>query len=417
VEKNMNDTVMGGFRALDLTDERGIFCGKMLADMGVDTIKIERPGGDALRNRPPFYKDIPDREKNLNWFAFNSNKRGITLNLESERGREIFRELVKTADFLIESYDPGYMSSLGLGYEELCSINPHMIMTSITPFGQTGPYTNLKASDLVVQAMGVLVWQAGDKDRAPLRTTLPQAFLHAGADACEGTMIAHYYRGQTSQGQHVDVSIMESVLWVAGRALPFWDAAKFEAKRVGKFWDRPGRRFPAIWDCKDGYVSFLIQGGLAGDRTNKALMNWMDSENIAPQFMKERDWDNWDWNDTNQDDLDRITGAISRFFEVHTAEELVKGSVERGIMLDKVCDSSDTLASTQLEARDFWVDLEHEELGRSIRYPGAFGIFSLTPLKLCHRAPRIGEHNQEILGGELCISSNELADMKLHGII
>lgn len=113
----MNDTVMGGFRALDLTDERGIFCGKMLADMGVDTIKIERLGGDALRNRPPFYKDIPDREKNLNWFAFNSNKRGITLNLESERGREIFRELVKTADFLIESYDPGYMSSLGLGYE------------------------------------------------------------------------------------------------------------------------------------------------------------------------------------------------------------------------------------------------------------------------------------------------------------
>jgi crotonobetainyl-CoA:carnitine CoA-transferase CaiB-like acyl-CoA transferase len=413
----MASSLMSGYRALDLTDAKGIFCGKLIADLGVDTIKVEKPGGDSARNIPPFYHDIPDPEKSLFWFAFNSSKRGITLNLETSQGQELFRKLVEKTDFIIESFPPEYMAKLGLGYDDLAKINPRIIMTSITPFGQTGPYSNLKASDLVIQAMGVLLRQAGDTDRAPVQTSLHQAYFHAGADAIEATMIANYYRGQTGEGQHVDVSIMESVLWVAGRTVPFWDCLKIEMKRSGRYWDRNGRRFPAIWECKNGYVAFLIQGSVTGDRTNTNLTQWMDSKGMAPAFMKERDWKTFDWDQTTQADFDALTEAISQFFKVSTAEELEEGAIKRGIMLNKVCDSSDTFASVQLKARDFWVNIKHDELSDIITYPGVFAKFSRTHLAIERRAPLIGEHNHDIYVKELGLSESQFSALKKKGII
>lgn len=413
----MAESLLSGYRALDLTDEKGVFCGKILADMGVDTIKVERPGGDPMRLIPPFYHDIPDPEKSLFWFAHNTNKRSITLNLETSQGQQLFKKLVKTADFIIESFPPGYLTQLGLDYEKLAKINPRVILTSITPFGQSGPYANLKASDLVAQAMGVLLWQTGDKDRAPVRTTLPQAYLHAGSDAIEATMMANYYRGLTGEGQQVDVSIMESVLWVAGRALPFWDCSKVEIKRSGSYWDRMGRRFPAIWECKDGYVGYLIQASVAGDRTNQSLTEWMDSEQMAPSFMKERDWKTWDWNKTKQADLDAIVEVVARFFKTHTAQELEDGAIRRGIMLNKVCNSEDTVKSEQLKARDFWVNLQHDELQDTIIYPGPFAKFSLTPIEINRRPPLKGEHNNEMYIQELGLSESEVSALKAEGII
>jgi crotonobetainyl-CoA:carnitine CoA-transferase CaiB-like acyl-CoA transferase len=416
-EANMTESLLGGYRALDLTDEKGVFCGKVLADMGVDTVKVEKPGGDPMRRIPPFYHDIPDPEKSLFWFAYNTNKRSLTLNLETSRGQELFKKLVKSADFVIESFPPGYLAKLGLDYENLAKINPRLIMTSITPFGQSGPYSKLKASDLVAQAMGVLLWQTGDKDRAPVRTTLPQAYLHAGSDAIEATMMANYYRGLTGEGQQVDVSIMESVLWVAGRALPFWDCSKIEIKRSGSYWDRVGRRFPAIWECQDGYVGYLIQASVAGDKTNQSITDWMDSEQMAPKFMKERNWKSWDWNQITQSDLDEMIEAVSRFFKAHTAQELEEGAVARGIMLNKVGDSSDTYHSEQLKARNFWVNLQHDELQDTIAYPGPFAKFSLTPIEINRRAPLVGEHNDEIYVEELGLSESQVSALKADGII
>ena len=138
------EAFLAPYRVLDLTDERGLFCGKILGDLGADVIKIEKPGGDPVRNIGPFYHDIPDPEKSLFWFAFNTNKRGITLNLEAHDGREIFKRLVKSSDFVIESFEPGYLAGLGLAYSALREINSRLIMVSITPFGQTGPYAHYK---------------------------------------------------------------------------------------------------------------------------------------------------------------------------------------------------------------------------------------------------------------------------------
>jgi len=170
--------LLSAYRVLDLTDEKGLFCAKVLADLGADVIKIEPPGGCTARRIGPFHKDIPHPEKSLFWSAYNVNKRGITLNLECEDGREIFRKLVATADVVIESFPPVYMKDLGLGYDNLCQIKSDIVFTSITPFGQDGPYCNFQVSDLTCWSMGGFAYITGDADRPPVQIGFPQAYLN-----------------------------------------------------------------------------------------------------------------------------------------------------------------------------------------------------------------------------------------------
>ncbi|MFC1948616.1 CoA transferase [Chloroflexota bacterium] len=178
------DGMLSPYRALDLTDEKGLLCGKILADLGADVIKIERPGGDPARNIGPFYHDEPDPEKSLYWFAYNTSKRGITLDIETTDGKEIFKQLVKNADFIIESFPPGYLDSIGLGYSALEKIKPDIILISITPFGQTGPYKDYKTSDIVAWAMGGEMAPFGDPDRPPHPYQPPLAGISPRRDRC-----------------------------------------------------------------------------------------------------------------------------------------------------------------------------------------------------------------------------------------
>lgn len=159
------DSLLTGFRALDLTDEKGFICGKLLAALGVETIKAEPPGGDPARYDPLFSDGKTDISKNLNWLAYNTDKRSITLNLESERGRELFKAIAVRSDFILESFTPGYLDSLGLGCEELSRINPRIILTSITPFGQQWPYARFKGCGLVISAVSGVMSTNGDPDR------------------------------------------------------------------------------------------------------------------------------------------------------------------------------------------------------------------------------------------------------------
>ncbi len=230
------------YRALDLTDEKGSLCGKILGDLGADVIKIEPPGGDLSRNKGPFYKDIPHPEKSLFWLALNTSKRGITLNIDTSDGKDVFRRLVKSADFVIESFPPGDMEARGLGYKALCQVNPQVIMISISPFGQTGPHKDYKASDIVIMARGGLMYIYGDSDRAPVRISFPQAYLHAGAEAAVGAMMALYARRTTGRGQHVDVSAQRSVASAMYNTRPFWDLNKVILRRSGPFRPRGQRR-------------------------------------------------------------------------------------------------------------------------------------------------------------------------------
>ena len=181
-QKREITSLLPKIRVLDLTDEKGFLCGKILGDLGADVIKIEKPGGDPSRRIGAFYHDIPDPEKSLYWFAYNNNKRGITLSIETRRGQDIYKELIRNADIIIESFPPGYMDQLGLGYSMCSEMNPRLIMISITPFGQTGPYRDYKGCDIVCMAMSGFMYICGDGDKPPVRAIAPQAYLNAAAD-------------------------------------------------------------------------------------------------------------------------------------------------------------------------------------------------------------------------------------------
>jgi crotonobetainyl-CoA:carnitine CoA-transferase CaiB-like acyl-CoA transferase len=273
--------LLSPFRVLDLTDELGFLCGKILGDLGADVIKIERPGGDPARNIGPFYRNEVHPEKSLFWFGFNNNKRGITLDLGSSQGQEIFRRLVAKADFVIESFPPAHLDRAHLGYEVLREINPRLVLTSITPFGQTGPYSRFHASDIEIMALSGCMSLTGDPDRPPLRVTFPQSYQWTGSYAAVGALTAHLHRQRTGQGQQVDVSAQACLLWAFSHAHTFWDLNRQLEKRAGSLMTGrsiTGAKMRVFWLCKDGYLNFIIYGGEAGRKTNQALVEWMESK-------------------------------------------------------------------------------------------------------------------------------------------
>ncbi len=417
------NSALAPFRVLDLTDEKGFLCGRMLGDLGADVIKIEKPGGDPSRNIGPFYHDIPDPEKSLFWFAFNNNKRGITLNIETRDGQEIFKRLAKAADVVIESFPPGYMDELGLGYAVLSEINPRIIMTSITPFGQSGPYKDYAVSDMVLWAMGGIMYIWGDSDRPPVQLSFPQAYLHGGGDAAVGTLIAHYYREITGEGQHVDVSILDTIPGLLMHMRLLWEFAGVNPERAGPYGkyipgaDQVGTMQRLVWPCKDGYVMFFISGGLLGAHTNSQLIAWMESEGMAPPSAKDKDWKELDMTEATQEELDLYHDYIIKFFMNYTKAELYEGALQRGIMFYPVSSAKETMENRQLVFRDFWETVTHPELNETITYPGASVKASETPCRIYRRAPLIGEHNEEIYEKELGFTKTEILTLKQGGII
>lgn len=418
--ENQPDSLLGPFRVLDLTDEKGYLCGRILGDLGADVIKIEPPGGDPGRKTGPFYKDIPDVEKSLYWFAYNLNKRGITLNLQTNDGRELFKKLASRADFVIESFPPGNIAELGLDYETLSKLNPRIIMTSISLCGQKGPRRQYQPSDIVASAFGGSMYPTGDPDRAPVHISFPQAYLQGAEEAAIGTLIAHYHRQRTGEGQYVDASIQESLAWNAMNMPHFWEFNKVILKRVGvhRSWSSTSaQRHRVIWPCKDGYVSFTIYGGKTGAPTNRGIVEWMAGEMEVPGWLKTMDWDSLSIGTFTEKQFDEFAEPAAAFFLSHTVEELHQGALSRDMMLYPVFTIADIVKDEQLEARDFWQEIPHPELDDSLVYPGPFVKLSETPLQLKRRAPLIGEHNLEIFEGELGLSRVEINLLKQSGVI
>jgi crotonobetainyl-CoA:carnitine CoA-transferase CaiB-like acyl-CoA transferase len=223
------------YRVLDLTNEKGFLCGKALGDFGADVIKIEKTGGELSRSLGPFYHDIPDPEKSLYWFAFNANKRSITLDIETVDGREVFKNLVKTADVVIESFKPGYLDDIGLGYSVLSEVNPGIILTSISGFGQRGPYRDYNDRDLAVWALSGYMYITGEPDRPPLAPSYPHAHLIGAMNGAIGTVIALNHRRLTGRGQQVDASSHQGLCFAISieTKLP-WALSKVNVAREGR---------------------------------------------------------------------------------------------------------------------------------------------------------------------------------------
>jgi len=412
--------ILGPYRVLDLTDEKGLYCGQLLGSLGADVIKIERPGGDPTRNIGPFFHNIPDPEKSLFWFAFNTNKRGITLDIEAADGRGVFKRLVKTADVVIESFPPGYMDKLGLGYFDLERINPGVIMTSITPFGQTGPYKDYKASDLISWAMGGLLHITGDPEKPPVRIShIPFTFLVASMDGAWGTVAALYWRAESGEGQHVDVSIQDSVVMTAGPIHERWEVTGQEFQRGSTYERAPDSAvvLRLAWPARDGYVRYRLYPGRFGAAENQRLVAWLDEAGVADNYLRGIDWPNLAWTHVSREEAERIQDYLARFFKTKTKAELYEEGLRRDIMVQPIGTPADVLSHPQLEARDYWQQLEHPELDTAISYPRRFCLASETACKQWCRAPLIGEHNQEVYELELGLSREEVLILKQRGII
>lgn len=408
------------YRVLDLTDAKGYLCGKIMADLGADVVKIEKPGGDADRNKGPFYKNDPHPEKSLYWFAFNLNKKSVTLDIETADGQEIFKRLVKKADVVLHSFVPDYMDQLGLGYSQLSEINPGLIMTAITGFGSEGPFRKYKASDNVVWAQSGMMYITGDPDRPPLTPSYPHCFLFASAQAALGTMIALFHRSVIGKGQFVDVSAQMSVLWPTSPFLTgMYDIEGKIGKREGRtrVQSFTGKKMPVIWKCKDGEVAYAFMLGPGLIKGNIALAEWIQSENSSVTVFRGIDWKNFTPLDLTDKTNQEITEALTGFFSSHTKKELFDGCMERKIRLYPALTPIDTLEFEQLAARDFWADVYHEELGDTITYPGDFMKSTEGKVIQRKRAPLIGEHNREIYQDELGFSSEDLTVLKTAGII
>ncbi|MFC2051323.1 CaiB/BaiF CoA transferase family protein [Chloroflexota bacterium] len=407
-----SDRALKPYRVLDLSDDKGNACGKILADMGADVIKIEKPGGDTARNIGPFYGDIPDPEKSLFWFTYNAGKRGITLNIETTDGQEIFRRLLERADFVIESFSPSYMNRLGLGYSKLSQINPRIIMVSITPFGHTGPYRDFKGPEIVLWAMSGMMYLTGEPDQPPVQVSVPHLYYHAGAQAAAAGLIALCWRTRTGEGQFIDISMRDSVIWSTLHTQQFWNLNKVNLMREGvrrQYGSAPIRR---LFPCKDGYVVFQLFGGPVLAQGQRALVEWMDKEGMAGETLKNFKWEEVYASKASTAMADEIGEAFYKFFLTKTKSELWQEALKRRFFLAPVNTIGELLESPQILSPNFWLDLEHDELGKNITYPGPPARLSGTPWTTKHRAPLIGEHNKEIYEGELGLTQEGLLVLK-----
>jgi benzylsuccinate CoA-transferase BbsE subunit len=418
--ESSQESLLTTYRVLDLTGGECDFCGRILADMGADVIKIEPPCGSQGRDIGPYYHDVSDQQKSLHWLVYNANKKGITLDLTSKLGKDIFHRLVKTAHIVIESFPPDHDLKSFLSYDELKTINPRIVATSITPFGLTGPYANYEATDLIGIAMGGAMYLTGDTDMPPVFVSFPQAYLHASAQAAAATLIALYHVDRSGEGQQVDVSMHQSVTALTQTAVPYWELYSEVLARAGSY--RVGvstkAKLRQIWNCKDGYVAFLVFGGKTGEKSNKSLIEWIDSEGMADDFLKQMD-PAFDMASSDQEFHDRFSQSVERFFLTHTKAELYEESLKRKIMLYPVSSVKDLLESPQLKARGFWDEVEYPKAEfdcNSLIHPGAFAKLSETPLKSQCCAPLIGEYNTEIYK-ELGLSGDDLHSLKQAKVI
>ncbi|HXZ88551.1 MAG TPA: CoA transferase [Candidatus Binataceae bacterium] len=413
--------MLAGCRVLDLTTERGLLCGQILADLGADVIKIEPPGGSPVRAMPPFFKDEPGPERSIYWWSYNRNKRGVTLNLDTDEGRAILRRLAAKADFVLESDNPGDLGRRGLAYSDLREHNPAIVYVSITPFGQDGPKATYADSDLIIMAAGGTLILYGDEDRAPIRMSVPQAYLHACVDAAAAALIAYYARLDAGLGQHVDVAAQESV-GLAAQSTPLAAPIRgAETRRMAGGAKMGPIRIPLVWQAKDGQVSCVFLFGTALGPFTVKLMDYIYAQGECDKASHDKDWiafgDLLLTGKEPMSEYERMKGVVAAFMLKRTKAELFEIARENNLLIAPVATIDDVLQNPQFIAREYWQRVENQAADGSIRYPGPFARFGATPITFRRRPPAVGEHNREIFGGELGMSDRELAELARKRII
>ena len=433
-------TALAGLRILDLTDLKGAMCAKLFGDMGADVIKVEPPEGDATRRIGPFLDGQPHRRGNVSstrhetpdtsllsersllfWF-YNTSKRGITLDLNQPAGQELAKQLAAQADVLVESAAPGTLARLGLGYDELKQLNPNLVLTSITPFGQTGPYRAYRSSDMVAEALGGMIWTNGFPNEPPLHAMGLQAYHSASFFAAIGTLSALLTRDSLGEGQWVDVSMQEAVAGAVEHVAPFYhQGLGIESRRGSLHWSRYFR----VARCRDGYVMHCSLGDwtslvewVKGEKS-KRVQHRMSSGGHVYSSGKAQDLEDARWEDLTyrKEHAEHLFDILDDWAKDYSVAELMEGAQLRRIPYAMVRPPEALVDDPQLNDRGFFSTIEHPELGRTVRYPGGPIHFTTTPWRIARRPPLLGEHNTEVYGSELGIEADRLSALKQAGVI
>ncbi len=410
---------LSGLIVLEVADEKGQFCGKLMADLGANVIKVEPPGGESARRVGPFLDDIPHPERSLYFWHYNTSKHGVTLNLDITDGRAIFTMMAGIADVIIDSYPPDYLTSRGLGYENLSRANPGLIMCSITPFGQSGPWRDYKTSDLLHLGAGGQMASTGyneeDVPGAPPIAPGGGNAWHIGSNfAYMSIMAALHYRHVAQEGQHIDVSIHEACHLTTEAAMPNYIYGGAVVQRNTGRHHSVGPSFPSQIESSDGgWVQTTGSGGNPTPRRLRGLAEWMDTYGLAGDLLDDKYLDL----DTFRESLPHINEVISEFIKNVPQEEAWRGGQKHGYPWGAIRTLDEIIGDPHLTERGFFTEVEHPELGKTFTYPGPAAIYNGSPWSISRRAPLIGEHNFMVYCTELGLSKGELVALAEGGVI
>jgi benzylsuccinate CoA-transferase BbsE subunit len=403
-DREEKEGLLSGIQILDLADEKASFCSKLLADLGADVIKVERPGGDPSRMTGPFFKNIPSPEASLFFWCNNTNKRSITLDIEQNEGKKIFFRLLEKTDVVVETFLPGYLNRLGLGFDVLRGVNSRLILVSVTGFGQNGPRSHDRSCDLVASASGGQMYVSGSPSTPPLKPFGDQSYYTASLFAAIAILLALRKRNQLGRGEHIDFSLQEAVLSTLDHVMVRYFHEKTIPQRQGnQSWNRSFFILP----CKDGHIL------MAPFQQWKTLVEWLDSEGMA-EDLKEEKWLEQDYCLRNFDHLIEI---LERWTKTHTSEELFELGQLMHFPWAPVRTPKQVLESPQLKERGFFIRVDHPERSASFPYSGSPYQFSSIALNRWKRAPLIGEDNVQIFQKELGLSDEELQRLSSIGVI
>lgn len=415
----INRRPLDAYRIVELPGAPSAPFGKSFADLGADVIKVEPPGGDPARLLPPLARGAAGAEVSLFWAAYSLGKRSVTADLETTDGRALVRRLTLTADVLVESFPPGMLERLGLGYENLRAENPKLCLTSITPFGQSGPYAGRQGSDLVHFAMGGYLNMTGPADGPPIKPSAPyQSWLHASGQAVAATLLALRRRHTTGRGLHVDQAMRDTGVWMLTHTYQFYDLHGMNIRRQGAMRDMGGGavRLGNVWRCQDGAIVWVFQTGHVGGPRMHTLVRWMAEHGMASAWLQEQVWEEVNLLALPPEMVTMMGEAFTAFFLTKRKADLLEWALANGVMLAPVQTLADVAADPQLAARDAWCTANLGD-GLNGRVPGPPIRLSDARWEPAGAAPAVGEGNQAIYGAELGLGAEEMAALSDAGAI
>jgi benzylsuccinate CoA-transferase BbsE subunit len=362
---------------------------------------------------------VPGADRSAYFIAYQAGKRSITLNLDTADGRLAFVDLVRTADFVVESTGDTYFHERGIGYDDLAEVNPRIIFTSITPFGDCGPGAEWEAADINVWAAGGMMYLSGTPGRPPLQISLPQAGLHAGAEAATASLLAYFALLGGGRGQKVVVDAQACVVWtlMTEQAYPLLHGDYM--RRTGVRAGLGGVARKIVYDVADGHAATILARDSA-----RTIVEWMAEEGAAPDWLIAIDWNDYTPDRLAEspdrgllETMRRSEEEVGAWLRTKTKAELYEGALKRRILLAPVSTVKDVLEDEQLAARNYFRTVHQPGLGRDVVLPGSFVKYSEVPSETLRPAPRLGEHNVDVFVGLLCYSLEKFQHMYSVGIV